>query len=206
MTAALRDSRENSIMKTPELSQEQVEARISRFARLTPLAVQDDPEMPLAAKGIIHCRELLSVIGLKSATPTPINPNAPIRDAAGMAMTIGVRPPDTRPSLHARHETYGAFTMPRGRFEIRWNDDGEQSATLDRLDAISFPPRIDRCFKNVSDEDGIIQIVIAGGVHDITGIDVAPSVGERPRGYGGVVFKKSEDIGSTFTAHENAAA
>jgi quercetin dioxygenase-like cupin family protein len=192
-------------MKTREVSREEMESRVSRFSELKPLAIQTDPEIPLAAKDLVYCRKLLSVIGLESGGKTPISANAPIRGAAGMTMTIGVCPPGTGPGLHAHHKTHETFTILQGRFEFRWNDEGETSVVLDRFDTISFPPQVNRAFRNISDGDGIIQVLITGGVHDMNDIDGAPVMGEKLREFGPAVFKKFEDVGLTFTAHKNAA-
>lgn len=191
-------------MKTIELSTADMERRTSRFAKLKPLAIQNDPEIPLAAKDIVYCRKLLSVVGLENATATPINEGAPIRGAAGMTMTLGVCPPGTGPGLHAHHKTYETFTILQGRFEFRWNDEGEQRVTLDRFDTISFPPKINRAFTNVGDEDGIIQVIITGGVHDMSDIDGAPAMAERLKEFGEVVYRKFEAAGLSFNAHRNA--
>jgi quercetin dioxygenase-like cupin family protein len=195
---------EDRIMKTVELARDQIEARISRFADLKPLPIQTDPEIPLAAKDLVYCRKLLSVIGLEGGGTTPISANAPIRGAAGMTMTIGVCPPGTGPGLHAHQKTHETFTILQGRFEFRWNDEGEESVVLDRFDTISFPPKINRAFTNVGDEDGIIQVLITGGVHDMNDIEAAPVMGAKLREFGSAVFRKFEDTGVRFNAHKNA--
>jgi hypothetical protein len=61
----------------------------------------------------------------------------------------------------------------QGEFEVRWNDDGGESARLSRFDTISFPPGVCRAFRNVGAEEGILQVIITGGVHDMTDIAFA---------------------------------
>ena len=114
-----------------------MERRISRFQDLEPLPIQQDAEIPLAAKDLIYSRKLLSVVGLESAAETPINVAAPIVGAAGMTMTLAVCPPGQGPSLHAHQQTYETFTVLEGRFEITWNDDGGERAILEQFDTIS---------------------------------------------------------------------
>ena len=63
--------------------------------------------------------------------------------------------------------------MLKGRFEVRWNDDGSGSATLGLYDTVSFPPGVCRSFRNVGDAEGILQVIITGGVHDMNDIDFA---------------------------------
>lgn len=188
-------------MKTISITPEEMGTRVSRFAELKPLPVQTDPDIPLAANDIVYARKLMSVIGLESAEQTPINANAPITGAGGMTMTIAVCPPGQGPGLHAHHKTYETFTVLKGRFEFSWNDDGEHSVVLDEFDTISVPPRVCRAFRNVSDEEAVLQVIISGGVHDMNDIDMPPIVAEqldavRP----GVAAAFAKKTGVTFTA------
>ena len=155
-------------MKTIRMSADQMEKRIARFERLSPLPIQQS-EIPQAARDVIYSRELLSVIGLEKSR-TPINEGAPIIGAAGMTMTLAVCPPGQGPGLHSHRQTYETFTVMKGRFEVRWNDDGSGSAILGLYDTVSFPPGVCRAFRNVGDEEGILQVIITGGVHDMTDI------------------------------------
>ena len=118
-------------MKTIRMSDEQMNKRIARFRRLSPLPIQQS-DIPLAARDVVYSRKLLSVIGLE--TSTPINAAAPIIGAAGMTMTLAVCPPGQGPGLHSHRKTYETFTVLKGRFEVRWNDDGSGSAVLELYD------------------------------------------------------------------------
>ena len=193
-------------MKTIRLSQADMELRISRFQDLEPLPIQQDAEIPLAAKDLIYSRKLLSVVGLESAAETPINVAAPIVGAAGMTMTLAVCPPGQGPSLHAHQQTYETFTVLEGRFEITWNDDGGERAILEQFDTISVPPRVNRAFHNISDEEGVLQVIITGGVHDMNDIGFAPTVGEQLDAIKPGIRRSFEARGITFTAHQNAAS
>lgn len=156
-------------MKTIRMSKAQMEKRIARFAALKPLPIQNEA-IPEKARDVVYSRRLLSVIGLEEDARTPINAEAPIRGAAGMTMTLAVCPPGQGPGLHAHRRTYETFTVLKGEFEVRWNDDGGESALLRRFDTVSFPPGVCRAFRNVGTEEGILQVVITGGVHDMTDI------------------------------------
>ena len=155
-------------MKTIALSKKDMESRISRFSSLKPLPIQD-ASTPEKARDVVYARKLLSVIGLEDAK-TPINMGAPIIGAAGMTMTLAVCPPGQGPGLHSHRETYETFTVLKGRFEVRWNDDGSGSATLNVFDTVSFPPGVCRSFRNIGDEEGMLQVIITGGVHDMNDI------------------------------------
>lgn len=192
-------------MKTIDISPEEMASRVSRFAELKPLKAAESLDIPLAAKDVIYSRELLSVIGLGGDADTPVNQGAPIQGAGGMTMTMAVCPPGTGPSLHAHQQTYETFTVLQGRFEIRWNDDGEHRVELDRFDTISVPPGVCRAFRNISNEQGILQVLITGGVHDMSDIDFPAATAEELASYGPGVVEAFQERGLTFTAGKNAA-
>jgi quercetin dioxygenase-like cupin family protein len=154
-------------METVRISREQMEKRIARFEKLKPLPIQNE-SIPEKARDVVYARKLLSVIGLEA--PTAINAEAPIRGAAGMTMTLALCPPGQGPGLHSHRQTYETFTVLKGEFEVRWNDDGSESARLTLYDTISFPPGVCRAFRNIGEEEAILQVVITGGVHDMTDI------------------------------------
>jgi quercetin dioxygenase-like cupin family protein len=140
------------------------------------------------------------VIGLEDSSRTPISSGAPIKGAAGMTMTLAVCPPGQGPELHAHLNTYETFTVLRGRFEFRWNDDGSERVVLDELDTISLPPGVCRAFRNVDNEEGILQVIITGGVHDMTDIDFAPKAKEDIESVRPGLAAEFEKVGFTFTA------
>ena len=184
-------------MKTIRMSAEQMQKRISRFNQLSPLPIQQG-DIPLAARDVIYSRKLLSVVGLE--TSTPINAQAPIIGAAGMTMTLAVCPPGQGPGLHSHRQTYETFTVMKGRFEVRWNDDGSGSAILELYDTVSFPPGVCRAFRNVGDEEGILQVIITGGVHDMSDIDFSLHAKEQIEAVRPGLSAEFEKAGFTFTA------
>jgi len=156
-------------MKTIRISRQDMERRMARFRALKPLPVQNE-SIPEKARDVVYSRKLLSVIGLEEDAQTPINSGAPIRGAAGMTMTLAVCPPGQGPGLHSHRQTYETFTVLKGRFEVSWNDDGDERAVLEEFDTVSFPPGVCRAFRNVGEREGILQVIITGGVHDMTDI------------------------------------
>jgi quercetin dioxygenase-like cupin family protein len=184
-------------MKTVHLSSDQMQQRIARFNQLSPLPIQQT-DIPLAARDVVYSRKLLSVIGLE--TSTPINAAAPIIGAAGMTMTLAVCPPGQGPGLHSHRQTYETFTVMKGRFEVRWNDDGSGRAVLELYDTVSFPPGVCRAFRNIGDEEGILQVIITGGVHDMTDIDFSASAKQEIEAVRPGLSAEFESAGFTFTA------
>ena len=157
-------------MQTLHIPQAEMETRVARFRQLQPLAIQQNAAVPEAARDVVYARKLLSVIGLDGNSKTPINSAAPIAGAAGLTMTLAVCPPGQGPGLHAHRDTYETFTVLQGQFEITWNDQGENRVVLDVFDTISVPPGVCRAFRNVGRTEGILQVLITGGVHDMNDI------------------------------------
>jgi quercetin dioxygenase-like cupin family protein len=156
-------------MKTIRISRRDMERRMARFRALKPLPIQNE-SIPEKARDVVYSRKLLSVIGLEEDAQTPISSGAPIRGAAGMTMTLAVCPPGQGPGLHSHRQTYETFTVLKGRFEVSWNDDGDERAVLEEFDTVSFPPGVCRAFRNVGEREGILQVIITGGVHDMNDI------------------------------------
>ena len=69
--------------------------------------------------------------------------------------------------------------MLKGRFEVYWNDDGGERVELEPFDTISVPPGVCRGFRNIADVEGILQVIISGGVHDLNDIDFALKVAQE---------------------------
>ena len=173
--------------------------RLSRFKDLKPLPIQQG-DLPQAARDVIYARKLLSVIGLDKEAQTPINADAPIRGAAGMTMTLAVCPPGQGPGLHNHVQTYETFTVLKGRFEITWGPRGEERVVLETFDTISVPPGVYRAFRNVGNEEGILQVVITGGVHDMKDIAFSDKAKRQIESVGSGLSKEFEKVGFTFTA------
>ncbi len=187
-------------MKTTTLSTADMEKRIARFRHLAPLPIQVDRAIPQAALDLVYSRKLLSVIGLEQPAGAPLGVGAPIRGAAGMTMTLALCPPGQGPSLHAHRKTFETFTVLRGRFEVSWNDDGSASTVLEELDTLSVPPGVCRAFRNVGDSEGILQVIITGGVHDMADIAMAERVGAEIEAMGPGLLAKFQATGLTFSA------
>ena len=190
-------------MKTKTMSGRDMEKRISRFRQLKPLPIQNE-SIPEKARDVVYARKLLSVIGLDTEANTPINAGAPIIGAAGMTMTLAVCPPGQGPGLHNHVQTYETFTVLKGRFEVSWNDDGSGRAVLEPFDTISLPPGVCRAFRNVGTEEGILQVIITGGVHDMSDIAFTPKAKRDIEAVQAGLAAEFEKAGFTFYAGKRA--
>lgn len=191
-------------MKTIAISQDQMEQRVARFAALKPLAIQQGEVVPQAARDVVYARKLLSVIGLEGTAKTPINSAAPIIGAGGMTMTLAVCPPGQGPGLHSHRETYETFTVLAGKFEVTWNDNGENRLELDAFDTISIPPGVCRAFRNIGTGEGILQVLITGGVHDMNDIAFSANAAAKIESAAPGALGHFKEVGFRFDAGQEA--
>lgn len=171
-----------------------LDKRIARFADLQIVDTQADHSLPQDVADLIWSRKLLPVITREDSSGGPFGSKAPIRGAGDVSVTYAVCPAGTGPTLHAHRKTYETFTVMRGRFELSVGPDGDEKIELGPLDVISVPPGIHRAFRNISTEEGVLQVLITGGVHDQKDIffpaRTARKIAEKGAGYLDY-FKKS---------------
>ena len=198
-------------MDCVRMTAEQMEGQVARFSQLRRVeftreeSSAPEPDLPMEARELVefgHSRYLLSVIGLEGGAGTQITSNSPINGAGGMTMTYAVCPPGTGPALHTHVETYETFTVLQGRFELTYNDDGSGELILEKFDVVCVPPRVIRTFRNISDEDGILQVIITGGVHDRADLDFARVVGEKLTEFDSGAVPYFEGLGFKFSAQD----
>ena len=168
-------------MKTKHISVEEMDKRISKFRKLKPLSIQQDANIPIEGRDVVYARQLLSVIGLDPTEGnTPINSGAPIIGAGGIT-----------------------FTVLDGQFEISWNDDGSDTIILEKFDTISVPPGVCRSFKNSGKTDGLLQVIISGGVHDMNDIAFTPAAADKINSVEPGLVDKFTQVGFKFNAGIN---
>ena len=192
------ESTAHSPVNSLHITQQEMQARVSRFQDLKPLPVQSADDVPQAARDVVYARELLSVIGLDGDRKTAINTAAPIVGAGGMTMTLARCPPGQGPGLHIHKDTYETFTVLEGKFEVIWNEGGKNSMVLERFDTISLPPQVYRAFTNVGATDGLLQVIITGGVHDMNDIAFAPQEAARLDAIAPRARQTFEELGFRF--------
>lgn len=148
------------------LSQSEIEKRVARFADLSMIESQKGHDVPQDVADLIWSRKLQPVLARDDNVASPFGTEAPIKGAGDISITYAVCPPDTGPSLHAHRRTWETFTVLTGRFEFLVGEKGQEKVTLDPCDAFSVPPGVCRAFRNISDEEGVLQVIITGGAHD----------------------------------------
>jgi len=163
---------------------------------------QKDSELPLEVMDIIYSRELKPVITRGEDPNAPFGDAAPIQGAAGISITYAVCPSGTGPSAHSHVKTFETFTVLRGTFEFSCGREGEDKVILNEFDTFSVPPGVFRAFRHIGEGDGVVQVIISGGIHDARDIifprstakqieDIDPSYLEFFRERAGLYFEES---------------
>ncbi len=118
----------------------------------------------------------------------------------GVEVSISECPPGNGAQLHIHKRSSETFMCLKGRFDVIWGDNGENSLTLEPFDLIAIPSGIFRSFKNVSDETSLLLAIIQGKGQDVMG-DIAYHPALEPRieeGFGTDVRDNLKTIGITF--------
>lgn len=191
-------------MKTLHISPGVMARRVARFNGLNPLPIQQNASVPQAARDVVYARKLLSVIGLEGNAKTAISSSAPITGAAGITMTLAVCPPGQGPGLHAHQQTFETFTVLQGTFELTWNDQGQDRIELEVFDTVSVPPGVCRAFRNIGATEGILQVIISGGVHDMNDIAFSQHAADAIEAAAPGALTHFKDAGFSFNAGDTA--
>lgn len=144
-----------------------LDGRTARFDELTTLDVQKQHNLPQDVADLIWSRKLMPVVTRADTSAGPFGSKAPITGAGDMSITYAVCPAGTGPSLHAHKATFETFTVLRSRFRFFVGPDGAETMDLNPLDTVSVPPGLMRAFRNIGDEEGVLQVIITGGIHDV---------------------------------------
>ncbi|MBN9425689.1 MAG: cupin domain-containing protein [Burkholderiales bacterium] len=83
-------------------------------------------------------------------------------------------PPGHGARLHA-HRLPEVFTVLRGRFAILWGNQAQHHVELGEFDTISVPNNVMRTFRNIGDEEGLLQVIYDGGGEVLGEIFVQPA-------------------------------
>ena len=104
-------------------------------------------------------REVVAVIGPGVLEDPSHRPAIDATD--GFNVTYVKCKPGEGNALHD-HETAEVFIPMAGRWHMTYGDNGEFEATLGPYDLISFPAGVMRSFKNVSDVEALLLVIVGG--------------------------------------------
>lgn len=189
-------------MKTIDISPAEMDRRVARFSELRPYKdTQNDAKgIPPEAMEMMSAKHVFPVMAPEGWIGR--NAIAPVKGAPGLTVSLAQCPPGDSPGLHAHETSVENFFCVQGRFEISWGDAGEHSLILEPNDFVSVPPGVARNFTNISNETGMLLVMIQ--IAEGTDSDVvahAASVGEVIASkWGADTLKAMEGIGIKFTA------
>ncbi len=187
-------------MKTIEIGPEEMQRYIARYDELTPNKARTAGNIPPEAREMMTARETKTVIAYEGAKDTPWG-DGPIPGPKSFAVVIAECEPGNGPGLHVHQNTTETFTCIKGRFRIEWGDDGQHATELDLFDTISVPPGVMRRFHNISDESGLLYVILQGGERNLRDVEYAPKmVDELENRFGPEIVRELEGLGYSFRA------
>ncbi len=138
------------------IERDEMEARVWRFDELTP-----SPRAFLDCTLPGHVRTLYSALG-KGADDEQLEGTA-VEDAENYFIDFVKAGPENGAALHS-HGSEETFIALTGRWEVCWGNDGEEFTTLEPFDGIVVPAGVLRGFKNISEEEATLMVVL--GAHN----------------------------------------
>jgi mannose-6-phosphate isomerase-like protein (cupin superfamily) len=186
--------------RTVTLAPEQMLRQVARFRALQPQSglVERNWGIPSAAYETATAKKLYTLMAPRDAGSMSANP-AIITDDK-LSVIIAECPPGNKPMLHAHFQTVEHFFCLKGRFRIRWGDEGENELFLDPWDMVAVPRGVRRDFTNVTGETAYLLVLITGSNEsDYFDISVAPGDSQAFRQqFGDEVAERFASIGIAF--------
>ena len=137
-----------------EVSKEEMSKRVAIFKDLKPSKVPlIDAVLPQFQ------REIFSIIGASVMQDPNVRP--PISAVEGFHLSIVKCGPGKGTGLH-NHKTVEVFFPLTGKWSIHWGDKGENEVILGPYDTASVPIHVMRGFRNVSDQEALLLVVVGG--------------------------------------------
>ena len=191
-------------MKTKTVTPEEFEKCVARFSKVTPqkhdAAAQTG--IPVEASEMVAAKEIRYYMGPAGSSTAVSGGTMPaVEGFPGMSVYLVACPPGNGPMLHAHMHTLESFFCVDGRFEITYGDHGENAIVLEPRDMVAVPPGVTRKFKNVSDQDAHLLVMIQGDPNQMGDILYTPDIGEEiVRRFGPGAKAGFEKTGIAFTA------
>lgn len=152
--------------KVPLPTPAQARSRLGRFADLTPTVKRQQHENAIPPGVYEQLSAHRTYVFM-----APRGLGGPISGGAGVVggdngdsfrVGIAICPPGNGPASHAHMNTYETFINTRGRWQISWGENDEHTLTLELYDVFACPPGVFRKFKNITDEEAHLMVIIQG--------------------------------------------
>jgi uncharacterized RmlC-like cupin family protein len=109
------------------------------------------------------------------------NALAPLRGWPGLCLTIAQSTPNQGPVAHNHTGTLETFFCLDGAFDVRWGNELQHEVTLHPGDLCSVPPNVYRSFRNLTNENARLLVLIQGDEAMSDKIEMLRSTGEGIR-------------------------
>ncbi|RYY94149.1 MAG: cupin domain-containing protein [Comamonadaceae bacterium] len=109
------------------------------------------------------------------------NALAPLRGWPGLCITIAQCTPRQGPVAHNHTGTLETFFCLDGRFDVEWGNKLEHKVTLEPGDLCSVPPGVYRSFRNLTDREARLLVLIQGDETMSDKIEMPRGIGEDVR-------------------------
>lgn len=186
---------------TRTLSPEEMSRYIARFSDVRPQSefYSKDQGIPDEAYRAVTARTLYTLMA-PSQNSGPMSARPLVTADENLSVIIAECPPGDKPMLHAHFHTVEHFFCLKGRFRIRWGDEGENETVLEPFDMIRVPKAVCRDFTNITDETAYLLVLITGSrEEDYNDIGFSPSESAQfKERFGESVAEKLETIGFSF--------
>lgn len=138
-------------------------------------------------------REVMEYLAANKVFPVVCPPGlvgrnalAPLRGWPGLCITIAQCTPQQGPVSHNHTGTLETFFCLDGRFDVLWGNQLQHKVTLEPGDLCSVPPNVYRTFRNLTDKEARLLVMIQGDEKMSDKI-------EMPRRIGGEIREKHGD-------------
>jgi uncharacterized RmlC-like cupin family protein len=194
--------------KTKRPTQEEMKMRIARFKDLKSTKAQHGankgipPEVleMITAKTTYNVMSPLNLGGQLSPTPPVVG-----GDAGVFRLGIVTCPPGNGAGLHVHWKTHETFMALTGKWEMIWGDKGEEKVVIEPFDLMAVPPGVTRTFKNISDADAHMLVIIQGKPGEFDDVGRVPDTAEKvAQKFGPQMVEKLKSLGWQFTLDANA--
>lgn len=194
--------------KTRTPTQDEMKGRIARFKDLVPTKARHsgDKGVPVEVFEMMAAKTTYNIMSPENLGGQ-LAPRPPVigGDAGVFRLGMVTCPPGNGPGLHVHWKTHETFMAMTGKWEIIWGDKGEEKTVLEPFDLIAVPPRVTRTFRNISDADAHLLVIIQGQRGEFDDVGRVPETAEKiARKHGQGMVEKLEALGWHFTLDANA--
>ncbi len=194
--------------KTKRPTQEEMKARIARFKDLVSTQARHGANkgVPVEVMEMITAKTTFNIMS-PAGLGGQLAPTPPVigGDAGVFRLGIVTCPPGNGPGLHVHWKTHETFMARSGQWEVIWGDKGEEKTMIDPFDLIAVPPHVTRTFKNISDQDAHLLVIIQGKADEFDDVGRVPETAERiAQKHGQEMVEKLKNLGWQFTLDANA--